>query len=67
MKLYKRYARAFTLASQVFSLGIVVPIGIALILFYVDLSHNQIKTFIGATIAAALVSLLIPSLIFPKN
>ena len=67
MKLYKRYARAFTLASQVFSLGIVVPIGIALILFYVDLSPNQIKTFIGATIAAALVSLLIPSLIFPKK
>ncbi|TGL88156.1 methyl-accepting chemotaxis protein [Leptospira congkakensis] len=67
MKLYKRYARAFTLASQVFSLGIVVPIGIALILFYVDLSPTQVKTFIGATIAAGLTSLILPAFIFPKK
>lgn len=67
MNLYKRYQRAFLLASQVFSLGVVVPIGIALILFYVDLSPTQIKTFIGATIIAALVSLLLPTFIFPKK
>lgn len=67
MKLYKRYARAFTLASQVFSLGVVVPIGIALILFYVDLSPTQVKTFIGATIAAGLTSLILPAFIFPKR
>ncbi|PJZ44277.1 methyl-accepting chemotaxis protein [Leptospira brenneri] len=67
MNLYKRYSRAFFFASQVFSLGIVVPIGIALILFYVDLSPLQVKTFIGSTIAAALVSLLLPAFIFPKR
>ncbi|MGV3666580.1 MAG: methyl-accepting chemotaxis protein [Leptospira bouyouniensis] len=67
MNLYKRYSRAFVMASQVFSLGVVVPIGIALILFYVDLSATQIKTFLGATIIAALITLLLPSFIFPKK
>ncbi|TGL07455.1 methyl-accepting chemotaxis protein [Leptospira levettii] len=67
MNLYKRYARSFIMASQVFSLGVVVPIGIALILFYVDLSSTQIKTFLGATVIAALITLLLPSFIFPKK
>ncbi|TGK83208.1 methyl-accepting chemotaxis protein [Leptospira noumeaensis] len=67
MNLYKRYSRAFTLASQVFSLGVVVPIGISLILFYVDLSPTQIKTFIGSAIAAGLISLILPAFIFPKK
>ncbi|TGM32148.1 methyl-accepting chemotaxis protein [Leptospira biflexa] len=67
MNLYKRYSRAFFLASQVFSLGVVVPIGISLILFYVDLSATQIKTFLGGAILAALISLLLPSFIFPKK
>ncbi|MGE8723235.1 methyl-accepting chemotaxis protein [Leptospira terpstrae] len=67
MNLYKRYRRAFILASQVLSLGVVVPIGITLVIFYVDLNAIQIKTFLVSSIIAALLSLLLPSYIFRKK
>ncbi|MDF3819621.1 methyl-accepting chemotaxis protein [Leptospira sp. 96542] len=67
MNLYKKYYRAFLFATQVFSLGIVVPSGTALILFYVDLSSAQIKAFLTGAVIAATLSLIIPILVFPKK
>lgn len=67
MEYYKRFRRSFYLASQGFSFGIVVPIAILLVLFYLDFSKNQIQAFLLGAGIAALIAISFALLTVPKR
>ncbi|TGN19564.1 methyl-accepting chemotaxis protein [Leptospira idonii] len=67
MKLFKRYNRQLLFASQGLSLGLIVPIGVAITYLLLELRPKQLSSFLISVLVASVASQIINFLIVPKR